>query len=103
MAKIYAPNEQYNGVSASVAFTNGVGECADPVLIEWFRDHGYTVEADETAQQDSEKPLEKMTVAELEEYATRNDIDLGTAKKKEEILAVIKQAGEEHGIVPDQA
>jgi hypothetical protein len=44
MAKIYAPNKQYTGVSASVPFVNGVGETADPHLIDWFRTHGYTVE-----------------------------------------------------------
>jgi len=42
--RILAPNTKYTGVSASVAFRDGVGETADPNLIEWFRDHGYTVE-----------------------------------------------------------
>ena len=47
MAKIYAPNKQYTGVSASVTFVNGVGETSDPHLIQWFREHGYTVEEEE--------------------------------------------------------
>lgn len=42
--KIYSPNKDYTGVSASVAFCKGVGETDDPRLIQWFRDHGYTVE-----------------------------------------------------------
>ncbi len=43
MAKIYAKNKSYNGVSASVNFINGVGETDDKYLIEWFKNHGYTV------------------------------------------------------------
>ena len=43
MAKIYAPNKQYNGISASVAFARGVGETENPTLLKWFAEHGYTV------------------------------------------------------------
>lgn len=42
--KVIAPNKSYTGVSASVMFANGVGETDNPHLIQWFRDHGYTVE-----------------------------------------------------------
>lgn len=42
--KIYAPNKAYTGVSASVAFCNGVGETDNPNLVNWFGEHGYTVE-----------------------------------------------------------
>lgn len=41
--KIYSPNKDYTGVSASVPFCSGVGETEDPHLIEWFKDHGYKV------------------------------------------------------------
>lgn len=44
MAKVYAPNKQYTGLSAGVHFVNGIGETDDPHLIEWFKDKGYTVE-----------------------------------------------------------
>jgi len=43
MAKIIAPNRQYNGVSATVNFVNGVGECTNPYLIKWFKSRGYEV------------------------------------------------------------
>ena len=36
MAKIYAPNKEYTGMSASVSFCNGVGETDTPHIIEWF-------------------------------------------------------------------
>lgn len=48
MAKIYAPNKDYTGVSASVPFANGVGETSNPVLLAWFREHGYTIGAKAT-------------------------------------------------------
>lgn len=41
--KVYSPNKEYTGVSASVPFCNGTGETDDPHLIEWFKEHGYTV------------------------------------------------------------
>ncbi len=44
MAKIIAPNKQYNGVSATVQFTDGVGETDNPYLISWFKAQGYEVE-----------------------------------------------------------
>lgn len=43
MAIIKAPNEGYTGVSASVAFCNGEGRTDNKNLIQWFKDHGYTV------------------------------------------------------------
>jgi hypothetical protein len=42
--KVYAPNKQYTGTSASVPFCNGVGETEDPRLLRWFKSHGYEVE-----------------------------------------------------------
>lgn len=42
--KVYAPNKQYTGMSASVSFCNGVAETDDPRLLHWFKSHGYEVE-----------------------------------------------------------
>ena len=44
MAKIKAPNPVYNGESAGIKFEKGIGETADPYLLEWFAAHGYEVE-----------------------------------------------------------
>lgn len=41
--KIIAPNKNYTGISAGVAFAKGIGECNDPRVIAWFENHGYTV------------------------------------------------------------
>lgn len=50
MAQIIAPNKDYNGESASVTFVKGVGETSDAYLIEWFKEHGYTVINDEATE-----------------------------------------------------
>ena len=57
--KIYSPNKEYTGVSASVPFCNGAGETNDPHLIQWFKDHGYKVEESEAA------PIEETLAAEI--------------------------------------
>jgi hypothetical protein len=84
MAKITAPNAKYNDVSAGVRFSDGVGYTDKPHLIEWFKNHGYAV--DENATPD----FGSMTVKELLAYAADRDIALGTATKKDEILAILK-------------
>lgn len=42
--KIHAPVSRFSGESAGVQFRDGVGETDNPWLIQWFKDHGYTVE-----------------------------------------------------------
>ena len=44
MAKIYAPNPKFDGVTAGVSFSQGVGECENVKLLAWFRKKGYRVE-----------------------------------------------------------
>lgn len=56
--KIYSPNKDYTGVSASVPFCNGMGETEDPHLIKWFKDHGYKVEEKGNEEQTDEKTAE---------------------------------------------
>lgn len=48
--KIYSPNKDYTGISASVPFAGGVGETEDPHLIQWFKAHGYKVAEPEPAE-----------------------------------------------------
>lgn len=66
MAQLIAPNKDYNGESASVTFVRGVGETSDAYLIEWFKEHGYTVIDDEA----TEVPPEVQPVASEEDPAT---------------------------------
>lgn len=53
--KIYSPNKDYTGISASVPFCGGVGETEDPHLIDWFKNHGYIVEEAEKPKVSSKK------------------------------------------------
>ena len=62
--KIYSPNKEYTGVSASVPFCNGMGETDDPYLIEWFRKHGYKVETGSTEELDIKEPANEESVEE---------------------------------------
>lgn len=87
MAKIFAPNKQYAGISAGVGFINGVGECTDPYVIDWFKSKGYTVEESEV---ESEKTgFEEKTVDELKAYAEENGIDIGQSTSQKGILKKI--------------
>ncbi len=58
MAKILCPNREYSGVSASVAFVNGVGYTDVPHLIQWFQSRGYQVE-DEAPDHQKEAPKKR--------------------------------------------
>jgi len=68
MAKVYAPLKDYNGISASVTFVNGVGETDNENLLEWFEEKGYTVEREEKL-----KRAKKATEEVAEEVAEGNE------------------------------
>lgn len=92
MTKILAPNKSYTGVSASVAFAKGIGETEDKNLIEWFKEHNYTVIEEDVPVQDAEKKLDEMTVEELVSYAEEKKIDIGKATTQSGIIEKIKSA-----------
>ena len=79
MAKVYAPLKDYNGISASVIFVNGVGETDNENLLEWFEEKGYTVERDEKpkrakkAKEVTEETSEGATEEVAEEVAEGNE------------------------------
>ncbi|MGE7916320.1 Rho termination factor N-terminal domain-containing protein [Lysinibacillus xylanilyticus] len=50
MAKIYAPNKAYNGITATVRFINGEGNTDNPKLLKWFTKKGYSVEKVQTEE-----------------------------------------------------
>lgn len=92
MAKVKAPNTEYNGVSASVQFNNGVGDCTDPYLLNWFKSKGYEVE--EIEKNDASE-LENMDVEELKKYAEINGIDIGQSSSQKGILKKILESKQE--------
>ncbi len=83
MAKIYAPNKKYTGMSAGVSFCNGEGETDTPRIIEWFKSHGYRVE------EPVEIPEIKVPVINKEEDEDRDPEQIPEPKKKP-----AKKAGE---------
>lgn len=90
MAKITTPVKGFTGKVVGVTFADGVGETEDEAAVSYFRRHGYGVEV---ASKPADKPIEKWTKAELLEHAKAHGIDLGDAKKNDEIVAIIKAAG----------
>ena len=65
----------------------GVFETNDEALAFSLKGKGYKVEGEADA-----KPLDKMKVDELKAYAAENNIDLGEATKKADILKIIQEA-----------
>ena len=69
-----------------IKFVDGKAETADVAVAERLRALGYTVEGC------TSPALLEMTVAELNAYASENNIDLGEATKKKEIITKIQEA-----------
>lgn len=90
MAKIICPNQQYNGVSASVPFTDGVGHTDNPHLLAWFKSRGYTVEDEEAGGGAS--PFAGMSVEDLKAYAVTNGINIGNSTSINGIIKKIEDA-----------
>lgn len=84
MAQIMAPNKDYNGESASVTFVKGVGETSDAYLIEWFKEHGYTVIDDEAAEVQPVAPETPETKAEAEDAAEQVESEPEAEEQSEE-------------------
>jgi hypothetical protein len=84
MAKIYCKNKNFNGISASVNFVNGVGETKVSHLIFWFKENGYTV------VEDKREPsiYDSMSYKELTELARERGFN-GIGLKKEDLIKAL--------------
>ena len=80
MAKIYCDKE-FNGISASVNFVDGIGITVDPYLISWFMEHGYKI------FEDIREPsvYDLMSYKELTELAKERGFN-GIGLKKEPLM-----------------
>ncbi|MGP3782334.1 hypothetical protein [Paenibacillus sp. 1A_MP2] len=101
MTKVFAPNEHYTGLSASIMFINGVGETDDEHLLQWFEGKGYTVDRSESDPQTDEvakaaelekKEAEKRLKA-LRKRATDLGIEGAAEKDAETLEAEIAETG----------
>lgn len=62
MAKIYAPNEEYDGRVADVRFDKGVAETDDPAVIGYCRGAGYRIDDQEPATPEAEQDIDPRDV-----------------------------------------
>lgn len=83
MAKIYAPNKAYNGMSATVRFINGQGETDNPKLLKWFKSRGYKVEAEQEQENIPVTPSTGLNDGNVEKSETEN----APVDPKEQLLA----------------
>lgn len=95
MAKIIAPNKQYTGISASVAFAQGVGQTENPKLIQWFKDHGYTVEEPKTVAKTKAEPKVVSNVEPTADPKGEATDDGKSAKSSSKAVAKTKAAAED--------
>lgn len=103
--KIYAPVKDATGTWASVRFVNGVGETDNPRLIEWFKNHGYTLEKREVSHENPlenvlelmatevvEPTFEDMTPNELRQWAIEHGLGskIRNTRNKEKLLEILR-------------
>jgi hypothetical protein len=86
MAKIYSNNKQFNGISASVNFVDGVGESNIPHLLSWFIECGYTV----IEEKKEPSVYDAMAYKELTELAKEHGFNGIGLKKEQLIIALVK-------------
>ena len=91
MAKIYSNNKQFNGISASVNFINGVGESNLPHLLAWVQESGYTI------VEDKREPsiYDSMAYKEMTDIARDKGFN-GIGLKKEELIKALILWDKEH-------
>lgn len=96
MADITTPVEGFTGHVAGVDFVKGEGSTDDENAISYFERHGYGVSGkpEPKVVLPEGEPNEKWKVDQLVAYAAEKEIDLGEAKKKDDILAAIELAAE---------
>lgn len=93
MTRITAPVSGLNGQGVGgIVFADSVAHTDNEAVIDYCRTSGYTVEDEEPAAESAPKAVNDMTKDELVAHAETTAIDLGGAKTKADILAVIEAA-----------
>lgn len=96
MAKVEAPNKDYNGVGpGGVVFADGVGNTDDEAALNYYRGAGYTVDGDVLEPEPGEQPDPRDVTNILLGTALR---DAAVDPKAEDFLAPINAGdGNPHG------
>ncbi|OZC62354.1 hypothetical protein CH267_02115 [Rhodococcus sp. 06-621-2] len=100
MATITAPVAEFNGVVAGVHFADGKAETDNEAALAYFERQGYGVDrpAEKPEEQKPAGNLADFSTAKLREYAKDKGIDLGDARRKEDVLAKIEKAESPAGL-----
>ncbi len=92
---IESPVKGFSGLVAGVHFVDGKGSTDSESAIAYFERQGYTVSGAKPEERGypAGDPSDKWKVEELKAYAAERNIDLGEAKKKDEIWAALQPGG----------
>ncbi|MCU1441132.1 MAG: hypothetical protein JWP85_2129 [Rhodoglobus sp.] len=94
MAKITAPVEGFNGISAGTQFTDGVGETDDENAIAYFERQGYTV-GEVAAPAVTEPPVPAASKTPEEEEAEKVAAAAKVAAEEAAALAAFEKLGKD--------
>lgn len=90
MATVHTPVAGYTGTVVGVDFKDGVGETESIHALGYFERQGYTITWPKAPDVPAGAPSKSWKADELRAFAAVRDIDLGDAKTKDEILAVLE-------------
>lgn len=85
--KVTAPVRTYNGLSAGVPFTQGVGYTDNEEVMKWFKSKGYKIETESVEVEEPEIKGEEIEepeikVEEVEEVLEEDEVDDNTKSTK---------------------
>ena len=83
LAKIFAPNKDYTGVSAGVPFVKGVGETEKEHVIEWFKSKGYKVDEEIQETEIVDEPKENEETPENKDIPENPDLNVTVYTEEE--------------------
>lgn len=111
MAKIYAPNKAYNGITATVRFLQGEGETDNPKLLKWFEKKGYRVvneqphiQSSVTDEKTADEPVqvsEENVVEQNNDTSEINDYEKMNVEELKELAKSMKIKGYSSMLRPD--
>ncbi len=90
MAKVTTPVKGFTGTVVGVDFKDGIGETDHRPALEYFERHGYEIVFDQVPDFPEGDPATSWTKDQLTKWAQANEVELGSASKKDEVFAAIE-------------